>query len=142
MTTIVCDRTTMAGDTQLTDDAGSVSHGRKVFKHKGNVIGVAGTYTEAVQFMAWYKAGMRGEAPKMKNVSALLLSKEGLIFCFDGTCNSYRITDKFMAIGSGAHAAMGAMHMGATPREAVLVAAKVDANTGGQVTVRKLKTSI
>ena len=128
----------MSGDTQLTDDAGSVSHGRKVFKHKGNLVGIAGTYTDCIQFMAWYRAGMKGEAPKMKNVSALLLSKEGLIFSFDGSCNSYRITDPFMAIGSGAHAAMGAMHMGATPALAVKVASKVDSNTGGKITTRTL----
>ena len=129
----------MAGDTQLTDEGGPLSHGRKVYKVNGACIGIAGTYADCIRFIRWYKSGMKEPLKKVGDVSALLLSDEGNIFYFDGEAQSYRVTDKFMAIGSGASAAMGAMHMGATPQQAVKVASKVDAYTGGKITTRSIK---
>lgn len=128
----------MAGDTQLTDEGGPLSHGRKVYKHNGTCIGIAGTYTDCMRFMKWYRGGMKEPLKKVGDVSALLLSAEGNIFYFDGEAQSYKVTDKFMAIGSGANAAMGAMHMGATPAQAVKIASKVDTYTGGRITTRTI----
>jgi hypothetical protein len=45
----------------------------------------------------------------------------------------------FVAIGSGAAAAMGAMYMGASAREAVAAAKKIDNYTGGAVKTIALK---
>ena len=45
----------------------------------------------------------------------------------------------FYAIGSGAAAALGAMHMGATAKEAVQIAKKIDNNTGGLVVTASLR---
>lgn len=44
----------------------------------------------------------------------------------------------FMALGSGAKAALGALHMGADAAQAVTVACAVDAYTGGPVTTLAL----
>ena len=139
MTTIVTDGKTMAGDTQLSDEGGPLSHGRKVYKSRGTCIGIAGTYADCIRFVNWWKRGMKGNFKDIGDVSALLLSPEGKIFYFDGEAQSYLVTDKFMAIGSGAAAAMGAMHMGATPKQAVKVASKVDQYTGGKITTRSIK---
>lgn len=129
----------MAGDTQLTDEGGPLSHGRKVFKHKGSCIGIAGTYADCLKFMRWFKGNRKEPLKKMGDVSALMLTSEGNIFYFDGDAHPYKMTDPFMAIGSGAEAAMGAMHMGATPKIAVEVASEVDSGTGGNVTIRHIK---
>jgi ATP-dependent protease HslVU (ClpYQ) peptidase subunit len=45
---------------------------------------------------------------------------------------------KFFAVGSGAAVALGAMHMGASAREAVAIACRVDAYTGGRLQVMTL----
>lgn len=45
---------------------------------------------------------------------------------------------KVMAIGSGSDLAIGAMMAGKTPGEAVLIASRVDLNTNGNVTERRL----
>lgn len=127
----------MAGDSQLTDEV-CKSHCRKVWRHKGVCIGIAGTYNDCTEFISWYRGGMKGDLPEMKDVNALMLSPNG-IWMFDGSAKPYKITDRFMAIGSGAQAAMAAMYMGASPKEAVEIASKVDAYTGGPIQTRTLK---
>ena len=128
----------MAGDTQLTDDA-CVSHGHKVFKHKGTCVGIAGTYEDCQRFIRWFKGPRKKPLKKVGDVMALMLTPEGKIFCFEDSSHPYLITDPFMAIGSGAQGAMTAMHMGASPRRAVELCIKVDANTGGKITTRSIK---
>ena len=128
----------MAGDTQLTDEGGPLSHGRKVYKVGGVCVGIAGTYADCQRFLRWYRGKRDKPLKKLGDVSAIMLTPEGRIFCFDGDSHPYLITDPFMAIGSGAQAAMAAMHMGATPRRAVQIASKVDSYTGGSITTRTL----
>lgn len=137
MTTIVCDTQCMAGDTLLLSD--TVCNAPKVFKHKGNCIGIAGTYVDCMRFVKWWRAGAEGNVPKMTNVDALVLTRDGRILCFDQDESFFEINDPFAAIGSGAQAALGAMHMGATPQKAVRVASKVDPATGGRTTIRHIR---
>jgi ATP-dependent protease HslVU (ClpYQ) peptidase subunit len=134
MTTIACNHALMAGDTLLTSDI--KCNAQKVFKHKGNCVGIAGTYVDCVVFVNWWKKGAKGEPPKMDEVEALVLTNDGRILCFDGHASFFELNDKFAAIGSGSQAALGAMHMGAWPKEAVQVASKVDPQTGFKTTVR------
>jgi ATP-dependent protease HslVU (ClpYQ) peptidase subunit len=135
MTTIACNHQLMAGDTLLTSDI--KCHAQKVFKHKGNCVGIAGSYTECIIFVNWWKKGAKGEAPSMKEVEALILTSDGRILCFDQHESFFELTDGFAAIGSGAQAALGAMHAGAGPEDAVLIAGKVDPGTGDKTTVRR-----
>lgn len=134
MTTIACNTTTMAGDTLLVSD--TKCHAQKVFKYRGSCVGIAGTYVDCMMFVKWWERGAKEELPKMDDVEALVLTSDGRILCFDGHTSFYTIDDKFSAIGSGAQAALGAMHMGADPQKAVKVAGKVDPGTGNKTTVR------
>lgn len=135
MTTIVCNRSMMAGDTLLTGE--SPCNATKVFKHKGSIVGVAGTYANCMDFVRWWKGGTQGEAPDMEDVDALVLTADGRILCFNHHRSFFEINDRFSAIGSGAHAALGAMHAGADPAEAITIASKVDPNTGSKPTIRR-----
>jgi ATP-dependent protease HslVU (ClpYQ) peptidase subunit len=134
MTTIACNHAVMAGDTLLTSDI--KCYAQKVFKHKGNCVGIAGTYVDCMLFVSWWKKGAKGDAPSMKDVEALILTKDGRILCFDQHESFFELDDKFAAIGSGSQAALGAMHRGAWPKEAVQIASKVDPGTGFKTTVR------
>lgn len=134
MTTIACNTQCMAGDTLLSSDV--KCHAQKVFKHRGCCVGIAGTYADCMVFVHWWKAGAKEEPPPMDNVEALVLTSSGRILCFDGHTKFFELDDPFSAIGSGAQAALATMHMGASPREAVRIAGKVDPGTGNKTTIR------
>jgi ATP-dependent protease HslVU (ClpYQ) peptidase subunit len=53
------------------------------------------------------------------------------------------VEDDFSAIGSGAQAAMAAMHMGADVKRAIEIASQVDVGSGGKIqyhTITKRKS--
>jgi hypothetical protein len=72
------------------------------------------------------------DEPAMEGESALWIDGRA-IWLFDESVHPYPLNDPFAAIGSGAMAALAAMHLGSNPRQAVKVAAKVDPSTGGSV---------
>ena len=129
----------MAADTMAADDVGAKCNVTKISRIDGALVGTAGDFPRCSEFIAWLRAGKPGDdLPKMKNVVALVLDKSG-IHAYDGSCTPYKIIDPFAAVGSGDMAALAAMHMGASPKEAVRVAAKVDSHTGGRVQSLKLR---
>lgn len=138
MTTVVCNRAMMAADSMLVGDCKSAV--KKVWKFRGNCIGIAGEYRRCVQFIDWYKGKTR-EEPRMKNVDALVLTKDGRILHYEGSLIPYEVEDNFSAIGSGSQAALAAMHMGADPRCAIVVASKVDAYTGGRIQTIRIRSN-
>ena len=139
MTTVACDRDLeeMAADSRLTD-GDTNANARKLWKVNGHLIGVAGDYPAAVAFVNWYKSKTKPNVPDMKNLNVMVLTPTGKILHYDHSLHPYEVTDNFSAIGSGAQAALGAMHAGARPRDAVRIASKIDRNTGGRIHVRKL----
>lgn len=139
MTTIAFRSGLMAADSRTTVE--SEAGGARVFrceklyrvespKHGGEVIvGTAGETFSALVFLDWLKTEksegvdnlILGEA----DFTALVLTRRGL-YEYDKWCRGERILDRFYAVGSGAKAALGAMHMGADARQAVAVACRVD----------------
>jgi len=126
----------MACDSQASDDC-TRSSVVKTWTIKGTIVGVAGDYALAHAFVHWMKKGSEGKPPPLEDVSVLWLKPDGL-WLFDSSASPYKLRDKFAAIGSGAQAALGAMHAGTTPRQAVAIAKRIDPNTGGRVYVKKL----
>ena len=71
-------------------------------------------------------------------ISVLLVCRETKqVFTMVGN-NFISVKGEAHAIGSGAHVATGAMLVGATSKEAVKAAAKVDLNTGGKIVTAKV----
>lgn len=136
----------MAADSRVTisSDAGGSRVGtcEKLFRTKDAIIGTAGESAPGLVFLDWYKSGKKtapiflidGEA----DFVALVLTKHGL-FEFDKWCRGERILDPFHAIGSGAKAAIGAMHMGASAERSVEVACLVDPYTAPPIVTMTLK---
>ncbi len=140
MTTVIADRVAMeiAGDSRITDEStGLFFRSKKVFLlSSGEAVGISGSIPDAMKFLEWYESGCDGENHPdftSEKFDALVLDKNGSLFSWDSHLVPSRIEDEFFAIGSGALAAMGAMHMGATATQAVLVAAKLDRNTDEKV---------
>jgi ATP-dependent protease HslVU (ClpYQ) peptidase subunit len=137
MTTVVCDRNEMGTDSQASDEVVKSSV-VKSWRVRGTIVGVAGTYANAVSFVAWLKKKVQEEPyPDMEGVCALVLKKDG-IWVFDEVITPYKIQDPYAAIGSGAQAALAAMSLGCNVRESVGVAKKIDPCTGGRINVKTL----
>lgn len=121
----------MAGDSAI-DWGGVRDSAQKVFRVGGDVLGFAGSQTEGMRFVEWY-ANKSGDAPALDSAEVIILKHNGCIEYWDSSLTPTRVKKKFTAIGSGASCALGAMHAGATPEQAVKIACKVDTSTGGPV---------
>jgi hypothetical protein len=140
MTTIAIRDGIIAADSRTTID--SEAGGSRVFRceklyrafegtAKEAILATAGESFSALLFVDWYRSENRPvEIPERlvngeADFTVVALTREGL-FEYDKWCRGEKILDKFYAIGSGAKAALGAMHMGASAEQAVRIACKID----------------
>ncbi len=112
----------------------------KIFKFNPNefiynkgkfIVGFAGStdeFMEIVDFYNFPEAYKR--PPAQRNTGGLVLTEYGEIFYFSNPVKWLRVKDKIHAIGSGSLTALGALKVGASPKEAVLAASQVDPFTG------------
>jgi len=102
---------------------------RKVHRIRGELIGFAGDL-DAIQ--QWVKSQRSKETPHHKLVVTALKLSDGALYTWTlgGWC---RHDEKQLAIGSGAMAARAAMMAGASCKEAVRIATKIDAGSFGPV---------
>ena len=105
------------------------------------VVGVTGEYDTALAFVKWLRRGrpsdQRPESTMDNdtyNFEALLVDRttRTIYVCSPPNFSMVPI-DKPTAVGSGGAFALGAMEAGATPYEAVKIAAKYDMATGGKL---------
>jgi ATP-dependent protease HslVU (ClpYQ) peptidase subunit len=132
MTTVAAREGKIACDSRLT--GGFIAKANKIIVGDGVIVGYAGDWI-AAECLGRHIAGLDEEKPKRDSdddVEFLVLRPKG-IFMVDRRLREVKICDKYWAIGSGCQAAMVAMHMGATAKEAVEMAKLVDECTGGRV---------
>lgn len=140
MTTIVCNKSEMACDLQMTLNMATKTKAKtKIFKINAHemhypedfIIGFCGAASEIIDVVDFYQnPEIYERLPRTKNLSGLVLTASGRIYQFDTPGKWLVVDHKHAAAGSGANIALGALHMGATPKEAVLAASKVDPFTG------------
>lgn len=135
MTTVVANRELMCGDKQATDGCGRKSTCTKLFKKDGCVIGFCGSLTDGEMFRLTFPDTEEIEVDK--DFEAIVLCEKGL-WHYDHALIPIKIEDPFYAIGTGGDLAMAAMMAGATPREAVKIAGKLDSYTGSRIHTVKL----
>ena len=133
MTTIACNKFTMAADSQFTS-GNLVTTGQKIFKVKGDIVAFAGDQQSGIAFIDWLNGGDKPELP-LEDFEALVLTKVGQIVYYGHLLKSYIIKEANYSIGSGSHIAIGSMMEGATPDKAVRNACKKDAYSSGPVKV-------
>lgn len=132
MTTVAVKDGVMACDSQVTGNF--LSKTVKVIKGDDILVGYCGDWVAGMCF-AQYIAGVVDEEPKgskSDEVEFVILRPDGL-YIADNHLREVKLKESFYAIGSGEQAAMVAMMMGATAKEAVNMAKKVDPYTGGRV---------
>lgn len=148
MTTIAFRDGIMAADTQETDGNDSQHRCKKLFrctdpKGKRVILGTAGGSFSGMIYVDHFRTGK----PRPTTIEYIYEDEDFHILIWDGK-KLFEVNwlwrpiqvprPKFFAIGSGAPAALGAMHMGATAKEAVAVAKKIDIYTGGAIVAMKL----
>lgn len=138
MTTIAYSNGTLAADTQSTAGDTRAGFNIKVAKRGAVLAAAAGTTSLCQRFMDWFRSGMKGDPPVMKMD---VHDAWGVLFYEDDRVAALheagweRIRTPIWTAGSGGDIALGAMSAGATPAEAVAIAARHDKNTGGDITV-------
>lgn len=146
MTTVAFDGSSMSCDTMMTDGCTKVYITTKIIKSREFVLGWAGNVGVARRVLSGVAAldlselltqGIKGQEDLEERISVLLVCRETKqVFVMVGN-NFISVNGDTHAIGSGANVAIGAMLCGATSKEAVKAASKIDLNTGGRViTVR------
>lgn len=152
MTTIVYRDGIMAADSRVTveTEAGGIRHFkceklyRKTCYGKEDVIiGLAGESGPGLVFLDWFGTVGDSTPPSVLidgegDFTALVLRKSGL-YEYDKWCRGEKVMGRFYAVGSGAKAALGALHMGASAKRAVQVACKVDTYSAGPIVQMSLK---
>ena len=134
MTTVVATREGIYTDTLCTYTVPFKT--RKHERVGGSVYGGAGNLDDLLKFFAWRREG--GDQPSLdESIDILEVCNEG-IFMWDKQFARMWVNEDAYAIGSGAQYAMGAMAAGATPREAMKITARYDAQTGKQIEYVKL----
>lgn len=143
MTTIAANRKCMAADRKVTDDNGRRT-AKKIVRIGDAIVGCAGSSGACNKFIRYLEVKAtcaddeEADLPdfeKDDELSALILTPEGLFTVATKDCELEEVLDPFYAIGSGGMAALAAMHLGLEPPEAVEIACKVDAASDGPIDV-------
>lgn len=138
MTTIAFRDGTLAADTSPTVGGARGGFISKIVRGpSGDLAGAAGTAGYCHKFRRWVAGGEAGAPPEPRDDKDSF--DRGVIFRRSGVIDihepqgMFTIRAKFFAIGSGRCEALGAMHMGATAKQAVEVAKRVDIYTFGKI---------
>lgn len=140
MTTIACNRSSIACDRQMTYGTQKFRTTTKILALEGSVpkemfgvdrcyIGFAGIAEQWGKTLEWFRDPSE-PPPKLKNIEFLMLTDKKQIFHSTDLRYWLEIPEKAFAIGSGGQVALGAMVGGKTPKEAVSIASKHDTGTG------------
>lgn len=92
-------------------------------------IGFAGSLDEAHSVLEWLNSPTE-KPPRTKMNEFIILTEDKKVFTFINPLRWIPIEEPFYAIGSGGQFALGALHAGSTPKEAVVIASKCDSGTG------------
>ena len=140
MTTICSDGITIAGDGLACWGDEPVSRADLKIEQRGNrIFALSGASAMLPALIKWVDEGAdvarvpAGIGPEVM-WSLLVIEKTG-VCAYVSKCPYASPMSYPISIGSGADYAMGAMHAGKTPREAVEIASKLDVWTGGDIQV-------
>lgn len=138
MTTIAYRDGTLAADTL---GCGGVRRRTKKLHRVGDaILGLSGNYGDCWQFVHWWADQskalefrvFRTDNSDSPDLEAIVVTDGGAEIWTEHL-QPTPVLEPFFAIGSGAKAAMAAMHMGATAAKAVEIAMRVDPYTAGAI---------
>lgn len=107
----------------------------KLRQWKDGIAGAAGDWAQILKFFNSIESG--GDIDSDCDIECMELRADG-IYIYESAIIPARIKESFYAIGTGSAYAMAALHMGASPKEAVEIAALYDPATRGPIDVMRL----
>lgn len=136
MTVIAWDGKTLAADKRMT--LGShVNTVTKLFRAGPYILGFTGSGKHIGAFLAWINDGMNPkdfpETPTDDQIHAIAVTRDGVVWKFEGTAYPVRVEDTTVAAGCGRDYARAAMFLGCDAAKAVEVACQFDENCGNGV---------
>lgn len=139
MSVIAWDGKTLAADKQGND--GNIVTITKIIRVGKHLIGGTGSAASTASIFRWYQMGADPEKfpecqkDKERWSDLLVVTPDKKVFKYEQEPVCFEIEDKFVSIGSGSPYALSAMELGATAKEAVLIACKYERNCGRGVDV-------
>lgn len=135
MTTVVYRDGILASDSAVWDgaDYSTMAHKtKKLFRLKdGSIVGIYGTLHTCLNLIAYLNGD---EKPgRLEGASAIVVKPSGRIICYEGATQIPVIKARYIAAGSGASVALGALFQGANAMEAVKAAIYHDSGSRGPV---------
>jgi len=95
------------------------------------IMGFAGTANDMITAFEFFSnPDSFKKIPNLSGLTGLVLTAKGSIYIFDKLDKWLLVDAPYAAIGSGSMYALGAMSTGASPKEAVKAASKLDPYTG------------
>jgi ATP-dependent protease HslVU (ClpYQ) peptidase subunit len=140
LTTIAADarggRLVICADSRVT--SGDMWHpATKLFRCGDELVGCAGNVKEWQKWLQWHRDGRKRPRPKMEEIAILIVRRDGVYeHCGNGL--EIMLERQYHAVGTGAHAALGAMMAGADVRSAVHIACQIDVHSGGEIAQMEL----
>lgn len=131
MTCIVATRDGMWADSYL-NTGNVVTQARKIFRIRGHLVGVAGNSAPCAEFLSKFRKSShpaRAAKGDEGDFQAVALLKDGTLVHYDHDFGWDELSEPYIAIGSGAPFAITAMDCGASPEQAIEIAAKRDGDT-------------
>lgn len=108
----------------------------------GSVLADVGSAVTGKAFEVWLDAGAKPEdGPRNPDDTIVHLRLDGTLRVYEGDFYYDHDPTRFRAWGHGMEFAMGAMAQGATAEEAIGIAARFDAYTGGTILALRLEVS-
>ena len=111
-------------------------HCGKIYRTRAGIVGMAGESSACLAF-AQHFDGVEVPDEHLKGAAALVLCADGIVL-YDESVRGELVQEPFFAIGSGAPVALGAMHMGATARQAARAACRWNNDCGLPVVALRL----
>lgn len=143
MTTIVYKDGVLAADRQINYRNQIFASAQKIFQNEKYIYGACGTSISCVQFIKFVEGKEFDKAifqkDEHKSFEGIVINKEdGKVFIYDNELLKDEMSGDFFCFGSGGDIAKGALLMGATPKQAIECASKIDHSTGREIDEIKL----
>lgn len=138
MTTIAYRDGVLCGDTAAYNGTTYVGSTRKVVRGpKGQLAGASGEVCWVAKFLRWVEGGEKGDLPAPPDGSRGMIIRPGApkptIEIVEDERGPCLVVATFFALGTGATIALGAMAAGSSAWDAVEIAHRLDAYTGGGI---------
>lgn len=143
----------VAADTQYTTGSGHITRCSKIEKLKNGWLFCGSGYGRSIDVAKeWAANGLKYQPeveqyfshfldePEERGFECFVIKPDGSCWMIDEELAPYENKSGYVAVGSGACYAIGALEAGASPQEALGVAAKYDPNTSAPFDVLKLES--